>query len=47
MLGWEVVLNSALDAGWFRGAERTEIESVFYSDFEELCKLMSITNATT
>lgn len=45
VLGWETILHRALENKWFSGAEKTEFESVWFSDFEELVKLNSISGA--
>jgi len=45
VIGWETILHRALENKWFSGAEKTEFESVWASDFEELVKLNSISGA--
>lgn len=44
LVGWETVIDSAVEYGWYSGLERTALESVFYSDFEDLVFRMTNKN---
>jgi len=45
MIGWRIYYAKAIENNWFTQHDKTPFESVFYSNFLDLCAFMSILNS--